>query len=113
MHEYSIISSLLEHVAAEARARNATAVHRVTVRIGIAAGVEPELLSSAYELFRAGTICASAELCVERVEERWVCPGCGRTVERGAVLSCEGCGMTTRLVSGDEIILERIEMEVP
>jgi len=113
MHEYSIVSALLECVGAEARARNATAVHRLTVRIGAAAGVEPELLSKAYELFRAGTICASAELCVERVAERWVCPGCGRTLERGAILSCEGCGMPARLVSGDEIILERIEMEVP
>jgi len=113
MHEYSIVSALLERVGAEARARNATAVHRLTVRIGAAAGVEPELLSKAYELFRAGTICAGAELCVEHVAERWVCPGCGRTLERGGILSCEGCGMPARLVSGDEIILERIEMEVP
>ena len=113
MHEYSIISALLERVAAEARAHNATAVHRLTLRIGEAAGVEPELLSKAYEHFRAGTICAGAELCLERVAERWVCPVCGRTLERGAVLACEGCGMPARLMSGDEIILERIEMEVP
>lgn len=113
MHEYSIVRSLLERVEAEARARNATAVRRLTVRIGSAAGVEPDLLSKAYELFRAGTICAGAELCVERVAERWVCPGCGRIPERGEILSCAGCGTPARLVAGDEIILERIEMEVP
>jgi len=113
MHEYSIVSALLERVCAEARAHNATAVHRLTLRIGNAAGIEPELLSKAYEHVRAGTICAGAELCVERVEELWVCPVCRRTLGRCAVLSCEGCGMPARLISGDEIILERIEMEVP
>ncbi|MGD0073130.1 MAG: hydrogenase maturation nickel metallochaperone HypA [Candidatus Binataceae bacterium] len=113
MHEYSLVCSLLERVAAEARARNATAVHRLTVRIGAAAGVEPELFSKAYEHFRQGTICAGAELCVERVAERWACPVCGQPLERGEVLSCERCGMPARLLSGDEIILERIEMEIP
>ncbi len=113
MHEYSIVSSLLERVGAEARTHNAIAVHRLTIRIGAAAGVDPDLLSKAYEHFRAGTICARAELCVERVAERWACPVCGRTLERGAVLSCQGCGMPARLMAGDEIILERIEMEVP
>ena len=65
MHEYSIVSALLERVSAEARAHNATAVHRLTLRIGDGAGVERELLSKAYEHFRAGTICARAELCIE------------------------------------------------
>ena len=113
MHEYSIVSALLERVSAEARAHNATSVYRLTLRIGDGAGVEPDLLSKAYEHFRAGTICARAELCIEPVAERWVCPVCGRTLARGAVLSCEGCGMPARLMAGDEIILERIEMEVP
>ena len=40
MHEYSIVSSLLERVGAEARTHNAIAVHRLTVRIGAAAGVD-------------------------------------------------------------------------
>jgi len=113
MHEYSIVSSLLERVGAEARTHNAIAVHRLTVRIGAAAGVDPDLLSKAYEMFREGTLCASAELCVQRVEEQWACPECGRTIARGEILRCAQCAMPARLVSGDEIILEQIEMEVP
>ena len=83
------------------------------MRIGDAAGVEPDLLSTAYEHFRAGTICGRAELCIEPRRGAMGLPVCGRIRERGAVLSCEGCGMPARLMAGDEIILERIEMEVP
>jgi Zn finger protein HypA/HybF involved in hydrogenase expression len=35
------------------------------------------------------------------------------TVPAGAVLRCAACGAPARLVSGDEIVLEQIEMEVP
>ena len=87
MHEYSIVSSLLEQVSAEARGRNATAVYRVAVTIGTAAGVEPDLLARAYDLFREGTICAGAVLCLHSAEERWACPGCGRPILRGEILS--------------------------
>ena len=55
MHEYSIVQALLERVAAEARARRATSVHRLTIRIGELSGVEPELLATAYATFRERT----------------------------------------------------------
>lgn len=113
MHEYSLVSSLLDRVYAEARARNAVAVHRLTVAIGSAAGVEAELFSKAYDMFREGTVCAGAELCVRHVEERWACPECGRPIARGEILSCPRCGRPAQMISGDEIVLERIEMEVP
>ena len=35
------------------------------------------------------------------------------TVARGAILRCDTCGHPARLTHGDEIILERIEMEAP
>ena len=62
MHEYSIVQALIERVDAEARARRATAVHRLSMRIGELSGVEVELLTTAYETFRERTICAGAEL---------------------------------------------------
>ena len=40
MHEYSIVAALLERVNAEARAKEASRVHRLTVRIGELAGVD-------------------------------------------------------------------------
>jgi hydrogenase nickel incorporation protein HypA/HybF len=112
MHEYSLVQALLERVEQEARARGATAVHGLSVRIGDLAGVERELFQSAYEMCREGTICAGAELQIRPVPVSWVCGGCGRGVAPGEVLTCPDCGAPARLREGDEIVLDRIEMEV-
>lgn len=112
MHEYSIVRALLDRVHASARDHGATAVHRLRVRVGELSGVEPELLSSAYELVRGNGLCAGAELELVSAPARWSCPGCGRDIDRGAALSCPECALPARLEGGDEILLERIEMEV-
>jgi hydrogenase nickel incorporation protein HypA/HybF len=113
MHEYSIVQALVERVDAEVRARGATAVHRLSVRVGELSGVEVDLLTTAYETFRERTVCEHALLDVRRVPARWECPACGRPITAGDVLTCSRCGMPARLVQGDEIMLDRIEMEVP
>lgn len=112
MHEYSLVSAMVERVEQEARSRKAVAVHRLAVRIGALSGVEPELLASAFTLCRQG-ILADAELDIRRSEAVWACPSCGTAVSVGGILRCETCATPARLVSGDEIMLERIEMEVP
>ena len=113
MHEYSIVASLIDRVEREAAAHAGARVHKLHVSIGELAGVELDLLNVAYETFRDRTICASAELTVRTVAPRWACPSCDRQLERGAVLRCETCGRPARMTQGDEIILERIEMEAP
>ena len=113
MHEYSIVQALVERVEAEARARHAASVHRLSVRIGELSGVDVGLLATAFTTFRERTICERAELDVHSVPVRWECPECGREVSPGMMLRCSGCGAPARLASGDEIVLDRIEMEVP
>ena len=113
MHEYSIIQALLARVDQEAQARGASAVHRLRVRIGELSGVEVELLVTAFDTFRERSLCTGAEMEVEPVAAEWSCPGCGEPVPRGAVLRCGACGLPARLVRGDEIVLDQIEMEVP
>jgi hydrogenase nickel incorporation protein HypA/HybF len=113
MHEYSIVSALLDRIEAEAASRGATGVHGVQVRIGDLAGVDRDLFQTAFETFRIGTVCARAALTVIPVEARWVCPSCDGVLERGAILRCESCGEPAKLARGDEIVLDRIELEVP
>lgn len=112
MHEYSIVGSLIERVESEAARSGATAVKRLWVSIGDLSGVDRALLATAYDTFRERTICESAELCVTPVAARWSCPSCARGIERGATLRCPDCGVPATLTEGDEIVLERIEMEV-
>jgi hydrogenase nickel insertion protein HypA len=113
VHEYSIVQALYDAVAAQATERRATGVHEVRVRIGELSGVDTGLLETAWETYRVHTMCASAPLTIERVAARWVCRSCGAAAARGGVLRCEPCGAPLRLAEGDEIVLDRIVMEVP
>ena len=113
MHEYGIVQTLLERVVREADSRGAISVKRLHVRIGELAGVEGELLTWAWETFRERTVCADAVLEVETVPAQWVCPGCGADIVSGGLLRCPDCELPARLVAGQEIILQRIEMEIP
>ncbi|HQR30077.1 MAG TPA: hydrogenase maturation nickel metallochaperone HypA [Anaeromyxobacteraceae bacterium] len=114
MHEYSLVQSLVGRVEDLVRERRATAVHRVVVSVGELAGLDPELFRTAYDTFRAGTLCAGASMELRTVPARWACPGCGREIPRGAILTCPACDLPARLSAGaDEILLETVEMEVP
>jgi hydrogenase nickel incorporation protein HypA/HybF len=112
MHEYSLVSAMVDRIEKEARARSAVAVHRLGVRIGALSGVEPELFASAFTLVRQGLL-ENATLDIRRSEAAWACPACGRAIEAGGVLRCAPCDAPAKLVTGDEILLEQIEMEVP
>jgi hydrogenase nickel incorporation protein HypA/HybF len=113
MHEYSIVQDLLDRVGAEAVARGAVTVRRLQVSIGELAGVDPQLLVTAFSLFREHPLCRDTELDIRPVAARWDCPRCRRAIARGAVLRCAHCGTPAELAAGGEILLERIEMEVP
>lgn len=112
MHEYSLVRAMVDRVEQEARARSATAVSRLAVRIGSMSGVEPELFASAFTLCREG-ILADAQLDIRRSEAAWGCPRCAAPIPAGGVLRCTACDAPAKMVTGDEILLEQIEMEVP
>ena len=111
MHEYSIVQSLVDSVAAAVGTRDA-AVHEVHVGIGEMSGVDCGLLTTAYEVFRAGTLCEHATLTIDRIPVRWECPRCGAVMQRGGFLRCAECSEPAQLAGGDEIVLQRIELEV-
>lgn len=112
MHEYSIVQALIDRVGIEARSHNATRVHKLHISLGSLSSVDPALLATAYRTFREKTVCASADLAVRRVQALWACPRCEGFIEPGEPLQCRLCGAAARLVQGDELVLERIEMEV-
>jgi hydrogenase nickel incorporation protein HypA/HybF len=112
MHEYSIVMSLVERVEEIARERGAVAVRGLLVRIGELSGVETVLLETAYKTFRERTICENADLTILPVPARWTCSRCDQAIARGSVLRCPRCGVPARLAEGDEIVLDRVHLEV-
>jgi hydrogenase nickel insertion protein HypA len=112
MHEYSIVQAMFDQIDRVAQQRHAASVRLVSVRIGDAAGLDVGLFRSAFELFRERTICEQAELAIEEVPARWVCPAGHGALGARRRLICEQCGQPARLESGDEITLMRLDLEV-
>ncbi len=115
MHELSVCLSLLQQVETIALERNAAKVTGITLRIGPLSGVEPDLLRNAYPLAVAGTVAEDAELIMEIADVVVRCSQCDSetTVAPNKQL-CGGCGdFRTQLISGDELILMRVELDRP
>ena len=106
MHEYSIVAALVERVQHELAQRPGAVARVVHVKIGELAGVELPLLATAFDTFG----CTGATLAIEQVPAAWRCTRCQRAIPLGERLQC--CGKPARLAAGDEIVLERIAMEV-
>lgn len=112
MHEYSIVQAMFDQIGGLVRAHRATAVRRVRVRVGRLAGVDPVLLQTAYGVFRERTICGAAPLEIDDVEPIWRCDAGHGDIPSGGRLTCPACGAPARLIAGDEIILDRVDLEV-
>jgi hydrogenase nickel incorporation protein HypA/HybF len=114
MHEYSLVEALVRRVEEEAQRRGATRIHGLKVTLGELSGVDPELFQTAYDTFRAGTLCEGASLTVLHRPALWACSGCGRPIARGEPLRCVACGAPGRLDDRSEaLLLDSIDMEVP
>jgi hydrogenase nickel incorporation protein HypA/HybF len=111
MHELSVCLALLQQVEEIAAKNNAVAVDRIVLKVGPLSGVEPDLLQNAYPLAVAGTIAEHAELVIERSGVIVQCTQCeAESKVPPNRLLCSECGdYRTRLVSGDEMILQRME----
>lgn len=113
MHELSVCLSLLEQVGSIAAQKSSSRVTRIEVRVGPLSGVEAELLRNAWPLASAGTIAVDAELVIEESDVVVHCKTCeADSAARANRLICGHCGdFRTSLVSGDEMILQRVELE--
>ena len=113
MHELAICQALMNQVESIAVERNARSVVSIVVGMGPLSGVEVQLLKHAYPVASAGTIAEGAELVIENLPVRIKCTACGN--ESDALpnkLVCKACGdWRTTLISGDELMLMRIELE--
>jgi len=115
MHELAICQALIRQVVELADERSAASVYDIHVSVGPLSGVEPQLLQSAFPIAAAGTIADGAVLHIEDMSVRVYCPDCDVESEVAVNrLLCGQCGgWQTRLVSGDELLLARVELELP
>jgi len=113
VHELSLVASLFETLEAQAKAHGAARVTLVRLRVGELAGVVPELLESAFDSYKRGTIAADARLEIELVAVRFRCRACGGEAFLEDT-ACAACGARDpEIVAGRDLVLERFEIEGP
>jgi len=100
MHELSLCMALISRV------------ERIELRLGPLSGAEAALLESAWPLASAGTVAEGAVLAISPAAVRVACSRCGEVSDATPNrLLCGSCGdYRTRLVSGDELLLARVEL---
>lgn len=114
MHELSVAMALVEQVENIVREQHASNATIVRLQIGPLSGVVSELLASAFPLAAAGSVAENATLDLREAPIRVRCQTCGAESDAAANrLLCSACGdWHTQLISGDELILESVELEL-
>jgi hydrogenase nickel incorporation protein HypA/HybF len=105
---------MMETLASYLKEKGARKVTRVKIKVGKLSGVEPELLKSAFDIIKRGTFASDAEMEMEIVPVRVKCLKCNHVFEpKNFVFICTRCGSPNcEVLEGEELILERIELEV-
>ena len=113
MHELSLVASMFETLLELARVHQARSITGVKIQVGALAGVVPELLESAFDAYKKGTIAEDAVLTMVKPPFTIRCRACGNeTVRTDFVMACPACASTDlEIVHGMELVLEKIEME--
>jgi hydrogenase nickel incorporation protein HypA/HybF len=113
VHEVSLVHALFDQADRAIVPHSSGAVRSLTVRIGELAGVDPELFRIAFDGCRAerGYGEATLELVLEAAA--WRCPTCDAAIPTEGPLRCATCDGEARLAAGGELVLDRIELEVP
>lgn len=113
MHELAVAQALVDQVDNVIRQHSAVSASLIRVRIGPLAGVVPELLASAFHLAAAGHAMEHAVLDLVAAPIQVLCQTCGKETEAAMNrLVCGACGdWHTQVISGDELLLESVELE--
>jgi hydrogenase nickel incorporation protein HypA/HybF len=113
VHELSLIASVFDLLEEKAREHGASRVTAVVLRVGRMSGVVPELLESAFDTYKKGTLAEGSRLALVIVPMKIRCPDCGgASVREDADFSCAVCGSRrVEIIEGRDIIVEKIELE--
>ena len=113
MHELSVCQGLLRQVEKVAAEHEARAVARILLRVGALSGVEPDLLSHAFDIARMGTLAENATLEIEHGPVTVRCRQCGAGGEVPSNrLVCPHCGdWRVAVTGGEELLLMSLDLE--
>ena len=113
MHEYSIVQSLIDLTEENAKQNQATKITKMEVKIGVLSGVEVQLLETAFNTFKEGTICEDAEFIINIQPVIVKCRKCGieNQLDKDEYI-CPNCKSgELEILDGEEMYLMSLELE--
>jgi len=115
MHELSIIENVLEVAETKAREANSHSIEAIKLRLGQFTAIARVALEFAFEVARRGTLAENARLDIEVVPMILYCVVCDDRAQslQPKSLICMQCGFPLKIVSGQELEIEYIEIEEP
>jgi hydrogenase nickel incorporation protein HypA/HybF len=113
MHEFSLMTSVLEMAEDSARQAHATRILRIKLVIGAMSEVLPEAMEFAHEALSPGTLAEGSLLEMELREPRSRCLECGAEFAHDRYhRACPECdSLVTELLGGRELYIDSIEVE--
>ncbi|MCK4443743.1 MAG: hydrogenase maturation nickel metallochaperone HypA [Thermoplasmata archaeon] len=123
MHEFSIMSDIMEALKEEAEKHELKSVKQVVLEVGELTFLSHEQLKFCYKVLAEGTIFDGSELILETKPASVKCDPCGYEGETSLSdspgyhymlpnFSCPECGKPTEIVSGRECIITRMVADV-
>jgi len=103
--------SVLESSLDIARKEEANQITKITLKIGEKSGVVVDSLRFAFESVRLNTIAEHAELEIDLIPFQGECLHCGAIFRAENFLICGQCGNIGKLISGQELQIQSIEID--
>src|SRR4051812_34926434 len=113
MHEFSVMTYLLEAVEEQARQSGASKVLSINLTVGERAGIVEDSLSFYFDMLTPGTLVEGARLNITCLPIRFHCERCSSDYAPvGADFCCPRCAVIGQMVSdGSELLIDSIEIE--
>lgn len=114
MHEPSLVQNMFDIIEKDILNDRVEKLVKIIVELGPLSNVEPVLLIGAFDIMKRGTVFDGSVLEIERTESEVKCTHCGKVYQPESIpFQCPDCDQFGgQLLSGDEIIIKKIEMEV-
>jgi len=114
MHELSVVANLFEILEDKLKEQKGKRVCYVKLKVGLLSGVIPELLKTAFDIYKKDTFAEDAELDITEVPCKVKCQECGTiAIKEDYVFICDTCGSTNMTtLEGTDMLLETMEIEI-
>jgi len=114
MHELSVVANLFEILEEKVKEQKGKRIILVKLQIGALSGIVPELLASAFDIYKKDTIAAEADLKIDVVPLKVQCKDCHKVmVKENFLFICDFCESTKiQTLEGTEMILEKMDIEI-